>query len=89
MKINANEMLLINRVNNQKGINSAVSYMAEVPQPEQTSNTMKALQVQGMNNMSFQGGVLAKPLSDNIYFFNASAGIFLIKSSSLNLFAAT
>ena len=52
MKINAIEMLSMNKMNNKIGMNRSASYMSDVPATE--SNT---------SSIAFQGGMLSKPIS--------------------------
>ena len=84
MKINANEMLLMqNNLGAASRRNSAIKHF-ESPVP-QTNYSMNALEAQGMNNMAFQGVTksVSKPISNAVKILaGAAAGTLAMMSQS-------
>ena len=69
MKINAIEMLSMNKMNNKMGMNKSASYMSDVPKPE--GNT---------SSIAFQGGLLSKPVAKALIGLSLAAGALSLQS---------
>ena len=84
MKINANEMLLMQNNLGAASRRNSVNKHFESPVP-QTNYSMNALEAQGMNNMAFQGVTksVSKPISNAVKILaGAAAGTLAMMSQS-------